>query len=241
MSVIPYIPHFTALGCGRVQIFFSKVCCRYMAKNPGRVVTEDVLAALVGEAFVQSHTPLNILGGFKKTGIYPFNPGEVSDRQLAPSMALKKPTPQVPTFSPEQTAQFEVHYKEGYNVQDTTYLAWKSIYHPSPGSLSSASTTVSSSPESSASACAASSTAIAAMSTAPSVTSTVSSSASVVTTRSLPSSEDILNELLVLPQAPPSKTGRRRKAINDKAKDVTDASVLQEMKDKAQKLTKLRK
>ena len=96
-----------------------------MAKNPGRVVTEDVLAALVGEAFAQSHTPLNILGGFKKTGIYPFNPGEVSDRQLAPSMALRKPMPQVPTFSPEQTAQFEVRYKEGYDVQDTTYLAWK--------------------------------------------------------------------------------------------------------------------
>ena len=79
------------------------------------------------------------------------------------------------------------------------------------------------------------------MSTAPSVTSTVSSSASVVTTRSLPSSEDILNELLVLPQAPPSKTGRRRKAINDKAKEVTDASVLQEMKDKAQNADKAKK
>jgi hypothetical protein len=60
-----------------------------MAKNPGRVVTEDILAALVSDAFAQTHTPLNILGGFKKAGIYPFNPGEVSDRQLAPSKALK--------------------------------------------------------------------------------------------------------------------------------------------------------
>ena len=41
--------------------FFSKVCRQYMAKNPGRVVTEDVLASLVGEAFGQSHTPLNIM------------------------------------------------------------------------------------------------------------------------------------------------------------------------------------
>ena len=51
---------------------------------PAHVITEDILAALVGDAFAQSHTSLNILGGFKKAGIYPFNPGEVSDQQLAP-------------------------------------------------------------------------------------------------------------------------------------------------------------
>ena len=42
-----------------------------MAKNPGRVITEDILATVVGDVFAQSHTPLNILGGFKKSGIYP--------------------------------------------------------------------------------------------------------------------------------------------------------------------------
>lgn len=56
------------------KTYFSKVCRQYIAKNPGRVVTEDVFASLVGEAFGQSHTPLNILSGFKKNGIYPFNP-----------------------------------------------------------------------------------------------------------------------------------------------------------------------
>ena len=33
-------------------------------------------------------TPLNILSGFKKCGIQPLNPGEVSDRSLAPSKAV---------------------------------------------------------------------------------------------------------------------------------------------------------
>ena len=185
-----------------------------MAKNPGRVVTEDILAALVSDAFAQSHTPLNILGGFKKAGIYPFNPGEVSDRQLAPSKALTKPTPPVPTFSPEQIALFEVRYAEGYDVQDATYLAWKSIYYPSPESVSSAAT-----------------------STSASITSSVSVSASAITTpspKSLPSSEEVLDELLVLPQPQPAKTGRRKKAINNKAKEITDAVVLQEMKEKEQ-------
>ena len=50
----------------------------------------DILAALVCDAFAQSHIPLNILGGFKKAGIYPINPEEVSDQQLAPSKALTK-------------------------------------------------------------------------------------------------------------------------------------------------------
>ena len=50
--------------------FFYKAWHQYMAKNPGRVITEDVLASVVGSAIAQSHTPLNILGGFKKAGIY---------------------------------------------------------------------------------------------------------------------------------------------------------------------------
>lgn len=47
--------------------------------------------------------------------------------------AIKSP------HSPEQVAQFEARYEEGYDVQDDTYLAWNSIYHPtSPESVSSA-------------------------------------------------------------------------------------------------------
>ena len=33
----------------------------------------------------QSLTMVNIMSGLKKTGIYPLNPGEVTDRQIAPS------------------------------------------------------------------------------------------------------------------------------------------------------------
>ena len=211
-----------------------------MAKNTGQVVTKDVLVALVGEAFVQSHTPLNIFGGFKKTGIYPFNPGEVSDRQLAPSRALKKPIPPpVATFTPEQIAKFEECYKEGYDVEDPIYSTWLNIYYPSKGSVSSAVTTDISSPGSSVSASlranAKTSTPDAAIS--PSVSSSISTpetSASVVTTasaKSLRSSEEVLNELLVFPQAVPSRR-RRRKALDDRAKESTDDNTLQEMKDK---------
>ena len=52
----------------------------------------------------------------RKAGIYPFNPGEVSDRQLAPSKALKKPICEAPSFSPEQVKLFEQRFEEGYDV-----------------------------------------------------------------------------------------------------------------------------
>ena len=97
-------------------------------------------------------------------------------------------------------------------MQDTTHLAWKSVYHPSPESVPSA-----------------------AISTSASITESVSVSASVITTlKLLPCSEEVLNELLVLSQLLPAKTGQRKKAINNKAKKITDAVILQEMNKKKQ-------
>ena len=50
--------------------FFSKACHKYIISHPGRVITTDVIASLVGEAWPQSVTPLNIMSGFKKSGVY---------------------------------------------------------------------------------------------------------------------------------------------------------------------------
>ena len=161
------------------------------------------MATVVGDAFAQSHTPLNILGGFKKSGIYPFNPGEVSDQELAPSKALVKPSPQPPTFSPEQIELFEQTYAEGYDVPDPTYLAWKSM---SPESVVSTTTAISS-PGSSASAIAGTCMSTVHTATSPSITSSVSSS-SVKTKQS---SEEVLSELLTLPQPPPLKQVKGKK------------------------------
>lgn len=61
-----------------------------MKQNPGRVITTDILASMVGQAFPNAFTPVNVLSGFKKTGIYPFNPSAVDDKQLAPSNAVSK-------------------------------------------------------------------------------------------------------------------------------------------------------
>ena len=59
---------------------FSKACSKYLAANPGRVITSNKLASLVAEAWPVSLSPLNIMTGFKKMGVYPLNPSEVTDR-----------------------------------------------------------------------------------------------------------------------------------------------------------------
>ena len=58
---------------------YNKACKRLMANHPHRVVTTDQIAGLVGTAWPQSLTPVNIMSGFKKCGIYPLNLGEVTD------------------------------------------------------------------------------------------------------------------------------------------------------------------
>ena len=70
--------------------YFSKSCSKYLATHPGRVITSDKLASLVADVWPLSLTPLNIMSGFKKTGIYPINPSEVTDRQIAPSRPFKQ-------------------------------------------------------------------------------------------------------------------------------------------------------
>ena len=120
---------------------FSKACSKYLAAYPGRVITTDKLAFLVAEAWPDSFTAVNIMSGFKKCGVYPLNPGVVTDRQTAPSKALyqKKtegaevsPTSSSPPlFSPEKEALYKERFDEKYDIfDDSGYIAWIKINHP---------------------------------------------------------------------------------------------------------------
>ena len=91
--------------------------------------------------------------GFKKCGIHPFNPGEILDRQVAPSKAVTPPppilnSPEVSVFSPEKQSLFQKHYEEGYDLNDPEYMVWLRINHSdevnsASSSVSSASATLS--------------------------------------------------------------------------------------------------
>ena len=194
---------------------FNKACSNYISKNPGRVITADILAALVGEAYPVSFTPVNIMSGFKKSGIWPINPGEVTDR-TAPSTAFHIPAQDQtenhsnvadspdssPIFSPELESLFRKRYEEGYNVYDPEYIAWVKVNHPEMN-LSTTSDNV-------------------------------SDTSSEKKSQSSPS--DILSEILVLPN-PKSAAQKKskRKGLNTKAVCVTDDEVFDEMKKEKQR------
>ena len=81
--------------------FFNKACSDLLVSRPGSVVTTQDLASLVASAWVKALIPLNIMSGFRKCGIYPLNPGVITDRQTAPSKALCPPQESsVPLDSP---------------------------------------------------------------------------------------------------------------------------------------------
>ena len=69
---------------------YYKACKKYITDHPGRVVTTENIASLLAVAWPLAVTPVNIMSGFKKCGIYPLNPGEVTDRQIVPSKATEQ-------------------------------------------------------------------------------------------------------------------------------------------------------
>jgi len=65
--------------------------------------------------------------------IIPLNPSEVDDRMLAPSKAVcqQQVTEPQPTsvFSEKQVALYQMHYEEGYNIDDPDCIEWLKQTH----------------------------------------------------------------------------------------------------------------
>ena len=53
---------------------WQNACHKFVEKNPGRVITKYDFSPLLYEAWVNTMVPNNIMSGFKRSGIYPFNP-----------------------------------------------------------------------------------------------------------------------------------------------------------------------
>ena len=77
-----------------LKTYWDRECNKYMAKNPGKVVTVYQFSQLFAAAYKLAMTRENIASGFKKSGIYPLNrhaiaiPGEEPVQKSAPSLAL---------------------------------------------------------------------------------------------------------------------------------------------------------
>ena len=193
--------------------YYYKACKKELADHPNRVITTEQIAGLVGRAWPQSLTPVNIMSGFKKCGIYPLNPGEITDRQLAPSTlfpnkdTLPVADPDVKSVvkpSSEQDSLYRKRYEEGYDLYDDDYLAWirdNNLRLPTTDSSE--------------------------VNTAH--TGSNSQVSSVCSTHCGGSTASSLSEILAIPKPLASKK-KRRQAVNAKATCITDAEVLEELK-----------
>ena len=122
-----------------LKAHYYKACKKYMVDHPGRVVTTEVIASLLAVAWPQAVTPVNIMAGFKKCGVYPLNPGEITDRQIAPSKlrysaqagSEKSLSPVVQGSGIEDlNSFFQTRFEEGYDVYDSEYVSWLHRNHP---------------------------------------------------------------------------------------------------------------
>jgi hypothetical protein len=206
---------------------FSKSCKQYLSANPGQVITTDLIALLLAQAWPQSVTPLNAMSGFRKCGIYPLNPGQISDRELAPSRAFVHSSSDsqlfVAQFTQEQIDLFKTRFEEGFDLDDPDYLKWRKIHHPDTCMCSNTISTSSAGDVVSVA--------------SPSVSHSNPSAASLTTCApdsicSFSSQSDTLSEILSLPK--PKQRKQKRRGMNTRAVVITDDEVLKELEDKVE-------
>lgn len=163
--------------------------------------------------------------------MFPINPGQVTDRQLAPSKGVSKqvdipsdlghentatgvtPSPNFtpPLFSPEKEALYTKRFEENYDISDPEYTAWLKINHPEfevSAIYSSRSSSLASSIQHS------------------------SGGRSIGTSDKQSSGRSDLSDVLVLPQPVERKSVRRKKTglNSNKTICITDNEVLDELK-----------
>ena len=120
-------------------------CHNYMQSNPGKVVTKYQFSDLLNKAWHKTMTPSTICAGFRRSGVFPFNPDAI-DCTISANVALthglgiqvengencdlanKECETQV--FSAEQEQVFQKRYTEGYDLPDPVYRQWLTIHHP---------------------------------------------------------------------------------------------------------------
>ncbi|CAI8012135.1 hypothetical protein GBAR_LOCUS7784, partial [Geodia barretti] len=61
-----------------LKVQWSTVCHKFYQKNPGKVINRFNFSTMFSEAWYGAITPNNIMGGFRKAGVFPFDPEAVT-------------------------------------------------------------------------------------------------------------------------------------------------------------------
>lgn len=85
------------VGCfGPFKQAYYQECAEYMRKHVGQVITRYAICSLACTAYIKTLTPSNIMGSFRRTGIWPFNPTKIGADKVAPSTVTAPVAPSQP-------------------------------------------------------------------------------------------------------------------------------------------------
>ncbi|XP_021190238.3 tigger transposable element-derived protein 6 [Helicoverpa armigera] len=72
-----------------LSVYYEQAVTAWLRSNPGLVVTIRQVAEIFGNAFVQAATMSTAVNGFRKCGIWPYNPNVFSETDFAPSLTTE--------------------------------------------------------------------------------------------------------------------------------------------------------
>ena len=154
-------PHTTheaqPLDCslfGPLKKHWTSVCHEFYQSNPGKVITKFNFSEIFSKAWMKAVTPETICSGFRRAGVYPYNPNAIKIPDNQPSKPTEQsgaaiaggaatvdsaatagsvanvPSSPSPTFTQEQEDLFERRYEEKYDQYDSEYISWLELNHP---------------------------------------------------------------------------------------------------------------
>ena len=75
---------------GPMKLMYNRECQSYMHANPGISITKHCIAALTNKPYVKAMSAENLVSGFRKTGIFPFDSDAITKDSLAPSTIYRE-------------------------------------------------------------------------------------------------------------------------------------------------------
>ena len=73
---------------GPFKSYISQEMDKYMTNHPGERITDYVLGSLVKESYIRAFTPNNIMKGFQRSGMSPYNPDIFTDDDFLGASAV---------------------------------------------------------------------------------------------------------------------------------------------------------
>ena len=67
------------------------MCHEYTVDNPGRAVTKFQFSSLFNKAWFLAIQPSTIVSGFRKVGVYPFDPAAIKPYEISKAPTVKTP------------------------------------------------------------------------------------------------------------------------------------------------------